>query len=122
MAHATRSTRTRQVAACRRQLHQAPGLPFATALPAERIDEAVQAEHVTFRDRLFSPLVTLWVFLCQCLDPDHSCQAAVDRFLAWRAAQGLPTCSSDTSAYCKARARLPEGVLSRLTRQTGKEL
>jgi hypothetical protein len=97
-------------------------LPFATALPAERVEEAMQAEHVSFRDRLFSPLVTIWVFLCQCLDPDHSCQAAVDRFLAWRAAQRLSDCSSDTSAYCKARARLPEGLLSRLTRQTGKEL
>jgi hypothetical protein len=71
---------------------------------------------------LFSPLVTLWVFLAQVLAPDGSCRAALARFLAWRAARGLPPCSADTSAYCKARGRLPEGLLARLTRDTGRRL
>src|SRR5205823_2342151 len=69
-----------------------------------------------------SPFATLWVFLSQVLDPDHSCRAAVARFCAWRAAQQLPACSPDPSAYCKARGRLPEGVLARLTRVTGQRL
>jgi hypothetical protein len=104
----------------RRQLVQAPGLPFADLLPPPQVEPARRAEGVSFRNRLFSPLVTLWVFLSQVLDPDHSCRAAVSRFLAWRAARGLTPCSADTGAYCKARSRLPEGVLARLTRQTGK--
>src|SRR5207248_1008611 len=54
------------------------------------------------------------------LDPDHSCRAAVRRFLAWRSSQQLPASSPDTGAYCKARGRLPEGVLARLTRHTGR--
>src|SRR5207248_385039 len=31
-------------------------------------------------------------------------------------------CSSNTGAYCKARARLPEGVLARLTRSKARRL
>jgi len=84
-------------------------------------DRAIREEAVSFRDRLFSPLVTLWVFLSQVLDPDHSCRQAVARFLAWRTAQGRAPCSTDTGAYCKARGRLPETVLARLTRVTGRQ-
>jgi hypothetical protein len=120
MAHATPTTRSRQVRQLRQQLAQAPALPFADLLPAAQVEHALREEGVTFRDRLFSPLVTLWVFLSQVLDPDHSCRAAVARFLAWRAARGLAPCSADPSAYCKARGRLPEGVLARLTRATGR--
>jgi DDE family transposase len=120
-----RSTPTR-LARQARQLHdalaQAPGLPFADLLPAEQVQQALAEERVTFAERLFTPLVTLWVFLSQVLDPDGSCRAAVTRFLAWRTARRLPPCSSDPSAYCKARARLPEGVLARLTRDTGRRV
>jgi hypothetical protein len=122
MAHSTSGTLSRPVGSLRGQLIQASGLPFAQHLPAEQIQEALNAEAVSFRDRLFSPFVTLWVLLSQVLDPDHSCRQAVARFLAFRTAQGLSPCSPDTGAYCKARQRLPEGVLARLTRTTGQRL
>jgi hypothetical protein len=122
MAHATSTQRTRQVRSLAEQLDRAPGLPFADLLSAQQVEQALQHEGVSFRDRLFSPLVTLWVFLSQCLDPDHGCRAAVARFLAWRAARGRAPGSADPSAYCKARQRLPEGVLSRLTRDCGRRL
>ncbi len=120
MAHATPSPRHRQVGPLRRRLAEAPGLPFADLLPDHQVEQALRDERVPFRRRLYSPLVTVWVFLSQVLDPDHSCRAAVARFLAWRAACGLAPCSADTGAYCKARGRLPESVLARLARQTGK--
>jgi hypothetical protein len=121
MSHATPTRCSRQVAQCRQRLQQARELPFARLLDRAVVEQALRDEHVTFRDRLFSPLVTLWVFLSQVLDPDHSCRQAVARFYAWRAAQQLPPCSADPSAYCKARQRLPEGVLARLTRVTGRQ-
>jgi len=121
MAHATTSGRCRQVGQRQQQLAQQPQLPFARLLDRELAQQAIRDEKVTFRDRLFSPLVTLWVFLSQVLDPDHSCRQAMARFQAWRTAQKLPPCSPDTSAYCKARKRLPEGVLARLTRATGRQ-
>ena len=105
--------------ACR-DLVARPGLPFAEHLPADRIQAAARAAGGFFRERLYTPAVTLWVFLTQVVDPDHSCQQAVDRLLAFRVAQGLPPCSTDTGAYCKARRRLPEQALADLTRQAGR--
>jgi len=122
MAHPTRARRARQVATLQRQFALAPGLPFADVLRPATVERALRQENVSYRDRLFAPLVTLWVFLSQVLDPDHSCRQAVARFLAWRVAQGLKPCSADTGAYCKARRRLPEGLLARLTRNTGRQL
>ncbi len=119
MAHATPASHLRQVGKLRQRLAHAPALPFSELLPGQLAQQALHQENVSFRDRLFSPLVTLWVFLSQVLDPDHSCRAAVARFLAWRTAQGLPPCSTDSGAYCKARRRLPEAVLARLTRISG---
>jgi hypothetical protein len=46
----------------------------------------------------------------------------VARVLAWLAALGRPTASAKTDPYCKARRRLPESLLSRLTRETGRAL
>jgi hypothetical protein len=122
MSHATPSPRPRQVEQLRQQLHHAAQLPFAQLLDSDVIRQALRDEAVSFRDRLFSPFVTLWVFLSQVLDADQCCRAAVARFCAWRAARQLPPGSPDPSAYCKARGRLPEGVLSRLTRVTGRRV
>jgi hypothetical protein len=102
-----------------RQLTRPEGLPFASHLPAQQVHDACRSLGTRFRDRLFSPALTLWTFLSQCLDADHSCRQAVTRLLAWRTAAGRPRCSTNTGAYCKARRRLPEAVLTRLTRDTG---
>lgn len=121
MPQPTSTRRSRQVGQLRHQIAHAPALPFRELLPGDLAEQAIRDEKVSFRDRLFCPLVTLWVFLSQVLDPDHSCRAAVARFLAWRTAQGLAPCSADPSAYNKARQRLPQGVLTRLTRLTGRQ-
>jgi hypothetical protein len=73
-------------------------------------------------DRVYSPLVTLWVFLGQVLSADQSCRAAVARLIAHRLARGQPPCSAETGAYCQARKRLPEEFLSDMARQTGRSL
>jgi hypothetical protein len=119
MAHRTSPSPLRQAARLRHQFTQDAALPFADILSADQVQQAVHAEQVRFRNRLFSPAVTLWMFLSQVLDATHCCRQAVARFLAWRLGQGLAPCSADTSAYCKARGRLPEAVLARLVRQTG---
>jgi hypothetical protein len=121
MAHATPLLPARPLDHACRQLQQAVGLPFAHHLPAERIGGALRRVGGSFRERLYTPAVTLWTFLSQLLDPDHSCRQAVARFLAWRVSRGLPPCSPENSAYCKARARLPEALLAQLTRDTGQQ-
>jgi hypothetical protein len=73
-------------------------------------------------DRIFSPLVTLWVFLGQVLRADRSCRAAVARLIAHRLARGQRPCSPRTGAYCQARQRLPEPFFAEVARQTGQAL
>lgn len=95
-----------------------PGLLFHHILSAEHLARVISQEIGKTCDRIYTPLVTLCTFLSQVLSDDHSCRAAVARLLAWRTAQGLPPCSADTGAYCKARQRLPETILPRLVRET----
>lgn len=72
-----------------------------------------ELEH-EFRDRVYSPMVVVWMFITQVLSRDHSCQQAVARLNAWRVTRGLSKVSSTTTAYCKARCRLPEELFERL--------
>src|SRR5919201_2700507 len=110
-----------QVGLLRRQFLQGGDLPFTNVLTEEVIAQALTA--VTgWLDRIFSPLVTLWVFLGQVLSADHSCRAAVARLLAHRLARGQKPCSAKTGAYCQARERLPEGFFSEAARSVGRAL
>ena len=105
-----------QVGSAQRQFHQAAGLPLAQHLPAEQVPGICRRIGHFFRDRIFSPAVTLWTFLTQILDPDHSCRQAVARVLAWLVGCGRKACSAENGAYCRARQRLPERVLARFVR------
>src|SRR5918912_2339678 len=58
------------------------GLPFADVLTEPRIHDALAEHGVKYRDRVFSPVTTLWGFLSQVLSEDHSCRDAVTRLLA----------------------------------------
>ena len=71
-----------------------------------------------FRDRIYNPMITVWMFVTQVISADKSCQKAVTRLNAWRVAKGLPKVSSETTSYCKARCRLPEALFERLLRWT----
>ena len=98
------------------------GLPFADVLTEASILDALGEHGVTYRDRVFSPVTTMWGFLSQVLSEDHSCRDAVSRVIAHRAAGGLAVCSPNTASYCNARGRLPTGVLRTLARRTAEEL
>lgn len=98
------------------------GLPFADALSEPSILNALAEHGVTYRDRLFSPMTTIWGFLSQVLSEDHSCRDTVSRIIAHRAAAGLEVCSPNTASYCNARARLPAAVLRSLARRTAQQL
>ena len=98
------------------------GLPFADSLTESCILDALNEHGVTFRDRLFNPVTTIWGFLSQVLSDDHSCRDAVARILAHRAASGLKPCSPNTASYCEARSRLPTAVLRTLALRTARQL
>src|SRR5262249_31744206 len=98
------------------QLHETKGLPFSQLLNAETISPLLQQLDVEFRDRIFTPIVTVWTFLSQIISPDQSCRDAVARVVVWRTAHGRKGCSPDSSSYCEARARLPLELIRTLMR------
>jgi Transposase DDE domain len=110
-----------QASLLRRQFLQDGDLPFTNVLTQEVIEHALAALG-GWLDRIFSPLVTLWVFLGQVVSADHSCRAAVARLIAHRLARGQGPCSPETGAYCQARKRLPESFFAGVARQTGRAL
>src|ERR1700732_4052023 len=123
MAHRTKGSVLSQAQSSCQDLESSPGLPFQHLLSGERIAAALHRAGVEFRDRIFSPPITLWAFLSQVVaSKDSSCKDAVSRVLAHRVAQGQKACSPDTSSYCQARARLPEQVIADLTREIGQDL
>jgi Transposase DDE domain len=112
----------RKIAELRGQYRQVPGLPFADALGEDRLRGLLDELKVFYRERIYTPCVTLWTFLAQVLHPDQSCNAAVARLIAFRIAHGQPACSADNSSYCQARLRLPEALAQRLVHDTGAEI
>ena len=111
----------------RRSLLQAPGLPFADTLSAQQIQQAFDAQDVHFGDdddrAVYTPAVTLWAMLSQMLftGEQRSCVAAVVRVAAFYALLGRAVCSTNTGAYCRARAKVVEGVPRRLTLQVARD-
>ena len=95
-------------------------LIFERFLPAEEIKEVCRDLGHSFRDRIYSPVITIWMFLGQTLSPDHSCRDAVHRLNAWRTEHSKPKADSNTTAYCEARQRLPEAVVAELARRSGR--
>ena len=93
-------------------------LYFAALLSQDRIEKAFGNARWLWQGWIYTPAMTVWVFLSQCLSPDHSCRDAVARLIAWRLARGWKPCSADTGAYCTARNDLPEEALHELVRDT----
>jgi hypothetical protein len=98
------------------------GLPFADSLSEFSILNALNEHGVKYRDRVFTPVTTIWGFLSQVLGEDRSCRDTLSRIIAHRAAAGLEVCSPNTASYCNARARIPTAVLRCLAMRTAQQL
>ena len=104
-------------------LLQSTGLPFADALSEEAIETAFEEEAVAFAqedDDVYTPAITLWAFLSQMLfkQEQRSCAAAVARVVVLLTSLGRKPCSDNTGAYFRARTKLSERVLRRLSCET----
>ena len=71
MPHSTARKRGRQIEMVRQQFAQTEGLAFADVLPAEQIERVLQEEKATWREKVFTPPLTLWAFLGQVISPDE---------------------------------------------------
>lgn len=92
-------------------------------LSGEAILKAAAAESYQWRERIWTPIQTLWTFLVQVLNPDCSCRAAVAHALAGQAAMSETLqVSADPSAYCQARRRMPLGLFKMAFQTIGERL
>jgi hypothetical protein len=108
-----------QVRRFRRQVVEDQDLCFTKLLPQTQVEAALERHQVRYRERLYTPLLTIWTFLYQVLAPDQSCRAAVARLLAFLCVGGDGSGSAKTDPYCKARQRLPEKLLADLACDSG---
>jgi Transposase DDE domain len=122
MRHCNQGWFRQQVSLLRRQFVQDGDLPFSNVLTEESVSQALSAIKVRWVDRIFTPLVTLWVFVGQVLSADHSCRAAVARLIAHRLSRGQRPCSAETGAYCQARKRLSANFFSAVACLVGRAL
>lgn len=88
MRHSNQGWFREQFGFLQRQFLQEGDLSFASVLSEETIKQALNAIDFAWKDRVYTPLVTLWVFLSQVISADHSCRGAVARLIAHRLCGG----------------------------------
>lgn len=98
-------------------------------LPVQIIEQLVRETKHTFYQRVLPPVVVLWGFIYQRLNPDHTCDAAWSYLSSTAVRQQfgmtappLRPLSESTSAYCQARERLPVAVAHGVLRATAAAL
>lgn len=106
----------------RQQFGDRPTQALGAVLSAEDLQKLVVEEVGRFRERIYPPLTTLSLFIGQALSQDGACQDAVSRRLSERTALGESACSLNSGPYCKARQRLPLGLIRRLALTVGEVL
>ena len=89
------------------------------ALTSDSLLDKVEELLPKHRERLYPPTETLSMFLSQAMSSDRSCQNSVNKSVIHRVGGGLSVCSTKTGGYCRARKRLPEEMVSELTRHLG---
>jgi Transposase DDE domain len=111
-----------KASAVRNKINEQSGLPFLELLSACEVESACRAWNHRWRNRVYTPWITLGMFLSQVLSSDHSCSDALKRFHKYRNDRGLPPVANDTASYCEARGRLPEEVVWELARRSGQAI
>lgn len=114
----------KHVKTLRERLSNSIGLPFRDILPEDMMQQNLDKENIKYRKRLYTPIITLWTFISQVLDPDKSCSNAVSGILSILCDEvsGGKLPSGNTGAYCKARKRLSLSFIIHLFRHVGQAL
>jgi hypothetical protein len=99
---------------------QGSDLPLRDVLSEDLISRMAAQEQMSFEiDAVYSCAVVLWAFLTQVSSKDQTCRCAVGRIISFLLALGRTPCSARTGAYCKARKKLSDHFLRRLTIHVG---
>lgn len=117
--HSNRSVSSQQHRV-QRHASATDAIGFFNLLTSPDLLDTLESSLPEHRERLFPPTETLSMFLAQALKPDRSCQSIVNDTAVKRQLHGLPQCSTNTGAYCKARQRLPLETITRMVHHTGR--
>ena len=120
--HRSQTFKSQQQRRVLAQAGSADAYGFFNLLTGPELLEDVEELLPKYRERLFPPTETLSIFLAQVLSSDGSCQQAVNDTAVKRLVAGMQECSSNTAAYCKARTRLPQTMVSTLALRTAEIL
>jgi hypothetical protein len=89
-------------------------------LSAQDLTQAAAAHEYRWRNRVWTPVQTIWTFLIQVLHVGWSCREAVAAVLAEQMAGGaVPPVSQDPTAYCQGRKRLPLALFREALKAVG---
>jgi len=98
------------------QLNDPESYALFNLLTSDQMLDKVESLLPDHRERLFPPTEVLSMFIAQTLCEDHSCQKVVNDTAVRRAQSGMGHCSTNTSAHCRARYRLPVQMPPQLSR------
>lgn len=122
MNHIKRCAVTGQVKRFCNRFAQGAGAALGQVIPRQDLLRWVEEEAGDYRERVYSPLQTLSLFIEQVLGADQSCQDAVARGVSGRVALGQSPCSLNSGPYCRARTRLALNLVERIGREVGERL
>ncbi len=120
--HFIRKSTINQIISLKRNFAQTKDNVFNKILALEDLVKYLNQEVSLYRNRIFSPVLTLQYFLLQALSSDHSCRNIVGQRVAELISKGSEGCSSNTASYCAARKRLSLKWIMRIMRKTGQKL
>ena len=119
MSRNTKNTRQQQQK-IRKQAKNIKPHTFIDVLTSPEISAIIEGSLPEYRQRLYCPTGTLSMFLTQALSEDGSCQKAVNDYAVSKITNETVVIATSTSAYCKARKRLPLPLIIDLACQTGR--
>lgn len=90
-----------------------------TAILNSEACQRILSECREFRERIFTPIKTVFTFIKQVLNPDKSLKKAVAGVIVEQINAGEKPISSNTGPYSKARKRLPEEMVKKLVKEIG---
>ena len=106
----------------KRSMLQEASLPLADVIDDQRWQQVFDEHKINFgsdQDDVYTPALTLWALISQVFfsGEQRSCKAAVIRVANLCAALGQRICSTNTSAYCRARLKIPFIVIRDIVQQ-----
>ncbi|HFD32982.1 MAG TPA: IS4 family transposase [Gammaproteobacteria bacterium] len=94
-----------QIKTLKKSFFQINNGEFNNLLCTDRLSELAEISG-NYRDKIYTPIVTLNLFLWQVLSDNGSCKEAIAHLISDRLQQNLPPNSFNNGPYCKARQRL----------------